>query len=453
MNLFEMKKQRQEALSSAEAILAKTEGEKREMTAAENTLFKEHMEEVGRFNKKIQPIEDANTLTKAHGGSLINLVDMGSPRPDKDGDGYRVLTPGEGKAQAAYHVSRFNAWLKNRIASISGQEQQPEMGATAPGGAVSIATGTGLDSIGFAIPTEVMPFLKSYLQFSPFEKAGASIVSTDHMRPVKVPVLSAGAVPSEFAEGAGPVQGVSGSQPMGLSGFTMGANKYSRQVIADYEALQSTEVPLSPLIIDELLVAIANVVTQNATTALYNAFTAPSGVSLMSGSSALAPPLQIGPPGLDQYGQPSVQADNYGQMMALRHALVEGFEDPNECYWMLSRNTLATIRNTRASTSGVVMFDANADLILGRPYVVNEFFDSICGAGFVAYGNWRRGAWLRRTPILTRVLQELYWVNNQWGFICTTWSDDHFLAELVGAAQPPTHQPCYYTILPSGSLP
>ena len=122
-------------------------------------------------------------------------------------------------------------------------------------------------------------------------------------------------------------------------------------------------------------------------------------------------PLQIGGSG--------VQADNYGQLIDLRHSLVEGLEDPNDCAWMLSRNTLATVRNTRANTSGVVMFDPESDTILGRRYVVNEFFDSICGAGFVAYGNWKRGAWLRRTPLLTRILQGLYILNSEIGFLVT----------------------------------
>ncbi len=198
---------------------------------------------------------------------------------------------------------------------------------------------------------------------------------------------------------------------------------------------------MQPIIIDELLAAIANALTSDATTALYNALTAPPNFTIQNGVA----PCQIGGSG--------VEGDNYGQLTALRHALVEGFEDPIDCSWMLSRNTLAIVRNTRANSSGVVMFDPESDTILGRRYVVNEYFDSVCGAGFVAYGNWKRGAWLRRTPLLTRILQELYWLNNEIGFLVTAWADNHFLAELVGATQPPTFQPIYFTKLPSGSLP
>ena len=63
---------------------------------------------------------------------------------------------------------------------------------------------------------------------------------------------------------------------------------------------------------------------------------------------------------------------------------------------MLSRATLATIKNTRASTSGVPMFDPNSNLIFGREYVLNDNFDSICGAGFVVYGSWKTDAGCER---------------------------------------------------------
>ena len=266
--------------------------------------------------------------------------------------------------------------------------------------------------------------MKSYFEFSPFEKAGASVISTDHMRQINLPIVSAGAPPASYAEAQGPAQGPTGSQPFGMSGFTFGANKKSRQVIADWESLMSTEVPLQPMIVDELLTSMANVLTSDATTALYNALNAASST------------LQIG----------GSEDDTYTRVTDLRHALVEGLEGPN-CFFMLSRNTLAKIRNTRANSSGVVMFDPDEDLILGRPYVVNEYFETVCGANFLAYGNWNKGAWLRRTPILTRVLQELYALNNEVGFLATSWADNHFLAELVSVPQPPTHQPIYYSVL------
>jgi HK97 family phage major capsid protein len=442
MNYMEMSKQRKEALDAADAILKKAESEKRPLAAEETAQFDAHVAEAAKLGPQLETIRAKNTLLTAFGNNPIALTDVGNPNPNP-GEPQRVLTPEEGRVRAAHHSAKFSAWVKRAVGNLT--NLSPEMEATNPSGVISVGSGSGLDSVGFAVPTQILPFMKSYFAFSPFETAGSSIVSTDHMRNINVPVVAAGAPPSSYAEGQGPSSsGSSFSQPFGLSGFTMGANKRSRQVVASWESLQSTEVPMQPIIIDELLAAIANALTSDATTALYNALTAPPNVSLLSGSSVLPPPLQVGGSG--------VTADNYGQMTALRNSLVAGYEDPAECSWMLSRNTLAIIRNTRADSSGVVMFDANSDTILGRKYVVNEYFDSICGAGFVAYGNWRRGAWLRRTPLITRVLQELFWANSEIDFIVTSWADNHFLAELVGAAQPPSFQPIYFTKLPSGSL-
>lgn len=439
LNLFELRAERKAELDAAEAILARSEKENnRNLTQAENTLIDEHLATVKKLNPQIESIESKNTLTQYDPVALLSgrLVKPGKPDAyDEDGPTTSTEHP---KALAV--KKNFGAWARHAVGNLTGLGLDGEIMAANPSGVISVGTGTGLDSVNFAVPVEILPFMKSYFAFSPFEKAGSSVISTDHMRNINLPIVAAGAPPTAYNEGAGPASGTAGSQPFGLSGFTMGANKKSRQVIASWESLQSTEVPMQPMIIDELLASIANALTSDATTALYNALTAPPNFTIVGGVA----PCQIGGSG--------VQADNYGQLTALRHSLVEGLEDPTNC-WMLSRSTLATIRNTRASTSGVVMFDPDADLILGRPYCVNEYFDSICGAGFVAYGNWKRGAWLRRTPLLTRILQELYWLNNEIGFMVSAWADNHFHAELVGAAQPPTFQPIWYTKLPTGSLP
>ena len=89
----------------------------------------------------------------------------------------------------------------------------------------------------------------------------------------------------------------------------------------------------------------------------------------------------------------------------------------------------------------------NSNLIFGREYVLNDNFDSICGAGFVVYGSWENGCWLRKTPVFTRVFLERFSGTGELGFQTTQWLDSHFLAELVGAAQPPSFQPLFYTSL------
>jgi HK97 family phage major capsid protein len=446
-HLLEMKRQYAAALDNAAQIQATAERQKRDLTEDEKSAVVSTLAMANRVKTGIDESEKVNTLAgviRERGFSFVIDAGRENPNPDADDAPGSVTTlqqraQGE-HPQAAALKQNFAGWARRAAGGLIGLGEQPTMEATAPSGVISVGTGTGLDSVNFAVPTQILPFMRSYLQFAPFERAGASLIDTDHMRNINLPVLAAGAPPTQYSEGQGP----SGSQPFGLSGFTMGANKFSRQVIASWESLQSTEVPIQPMIIDELLAAVANVTTQASTTKLFNALTAPPNVTIASGAPA---PLQIGGTGTNS----TIQADVYGQATALRHSLPDGLEAPTNAF-MLSRATLAIIRNTRANTSGVPMFDPDSDTILGRPYFVNEFFDSICGAGFITYGNWNKGAWLRRTPVITRVLQELYWANNEIGFIATQWTDAHFLAELVGAAQPPTWQPLYFTVLPSGSL-
>jgi HK97 family phage major capsid protein len=442
MHLYEMKQERAALLNEAETVTANALASKHMLTQGEEARVDALQEKAKALGERIQAVEANNTIQQFDPVALMSgrLVKPGESDP-VDAPAASMITPLREHPQAATLKRSFGSWARRAAGGLTGLGEQPGFEATAPSGVISVGTGTGLDSVNFAVPTQILPFMRSYLQFAPFERAGASLIDTDHMRNVALPVLSAGAPPSQYAEGQGPG---STSQPMGLSGFTFGANKYSRQVIASWESLQSTEVPLQPMIIDELLASVANITTQAATSKLYSALTAPPGVTIATGAPA---PLQIGGTGTSS----TIQADVYGQVTALRHSLPDGLEAPTNAF-MLSRATLAIIRNTRASSSGVPMFDAQSDTILGRNYFVNEYFDSICGAGFITYGNWNRGAWMRRTPVITRVLQELYWANNEIGFIATQWSDSHFLAELVGAAQPPTWQPLYFTVLPSGSL-
>jgi len=431
MSLFELKKQHAEALSAAEQIIKTAKTQSRPMTAQENERFEEYMGQAAKLEPQIETINAENTLLAAFGKNPIALVDVGRENPNPESES--VLLPEQGRAQAKQVRTQFGQWARTVAGSLSGMTA-----ASDPSGAISVGVGSGLYPASFAVPFEVLPFERSYFAFSPFERAGARVIATSHMRDVRLPVLAAGAAPASFAEAEGPAADASGSQPFGMSGFTLKANKRSRQVIADWESLMSTEYPLQPMILDELLTAIANAQTLDGTTALFAAMQT-------GGSGSSNPPLQI------VGGSGGVQADVYGQLTALRHSLVEGLEAPTNAF-MLSRNTLAVIRNTRASTAGTVMFDPNSDTILGRPYVVNEFFDDVMGAGYVCYGNFSRGAFLRRTPLFTRVLQERYATTNEVGFLTTSWADNHFLAELVNAANPPSHQPLYFTVLGSDLL-
>jgi len=275
------------------------------------------------------------------------------------------------------------------------------------------------------VPVEILPYMPSYFNLDSFALAGASQIFTDHTRPLVKPILSAGAADSVYAEGAAP----STSQPFGLSSFTFNGTKYARLVLATYEALMNSELPLNGVIFDELLASLATTFTAAVTTAMYAAL------------SAASSSLEVGAGGSG--------GSIYTSMIDLRHAIPPRFDLPTN-KWMLSRATLATIKNTRASTSGVPMFDPNSNLIFGREFVVNDNFDA-AAAGLVVYGSWENGCWLRKTPVFTRVFLERFSGTGELGFQTTQWLDSHFLAELVAAPQPPTFQPLYYTNISSES--
>jgi HK97 family phage major capsid protein len=427
-SLIDLKVDRKDILARADAIVKAAESEKRGFTVEEQQSIDTAMTEVDKINASIQVIEGKNTILRMmHNGMLL---DGGAADDDKSR--INPVTPDHPRAKAL--KEQFSAWSKGQLGRLVGTKSADiAAGKILASGTLSVATGEGLDSIDFAVPLQVLPYMQSYYALDSFGLAGSRVIATNHMRPINQPVISAGAAPTAYAEGAGPAASTSGSNPFGMSGFQFAAQKYSRQVIADWEALVSAEENPQPFIIDELLASMANEMTSATTTALFNALTNPPGLA----SSGI--PLLVAP-----------DTDTYSSMIALRHAVPPRFDKPTN-KWMLSRATLASIRNTKASTSGVPMFDPNEDTIFGRGYVINDFFDSVFGPGAVVYGSWNDGAWLRRTPCITRVLQELYWLNNQIGYLVTQWGDNHFLAELAFASQPPSNQPLYYTTLESAA--
>ena len=144
------------------------------------------------------------------------------------------------------------------------------MDATSPSGPISIGSGSGLDSIAITIPTQVLPYLASYFALDSFGNAGATQFFTDHTRPLVKPILSAGAPDSVIAENAA----ANTSQPFGLAGFTFGGTKYERLVLASYESLMNSELPLQGVILDELLATLATTLTQATTTSFVAALVA-----------------------------------------------------------------------------------------------------------------------------------------------------------------------------------
>jgi HK97 family phage major capsid protein len=437
MRLADMLQEQKDAIIGAEALVTRAESENRDMTDRETERYNAHMSRAKALEIGVDEIKAKNTLSGAmlshplYGGnaSLTAAAERNGANIISTKPGERsiaLVKPGE-SVEASEYRRNFASWLSSTLKMVGGDF--PAMEAAAPSGPISVGTTSGWESIGFTVPTEILPYLASYFALDSFGLAGSQIISTDHTRPLNKPVLSAGAALSTYAENAAPTS----SQPFGLSGFTFGGQKYARQVLASYESLMNTELPLQGVIFDELLASTSTTLTQAITTSFVSALTAPPGVT---GAS----PLSVTGDGI------------YDSIIGLRYAVPPRFDSDSNVF-MLSRATLAQIRKAKASTSGVPLFDPTSNRILDKPYVLNDYLDAATGAGegFVAYGNFAEGAFIRRTPVVTRVFLELFAEQGQIGYRSMVWQDAHFLAELAGASQPPTFQPIYYTDVASES--
>lgn len=224
------------------------------------------MAEANRVGTRIEHCEDNNSLAKMFsGGQAGAILDAGRPDPGEPANGF-VTPPGQ-HPKATHFRQQFSAWMNNALSSVGGG--RPQMEATNPSGPISIGSGSGLDSIAITVATEILPYLPSYYNLDSFGLAGATQFFTDHTRPLTKPIMSAGAPDSVIAENAAATT----SQPFGLSGFTFGGTEYERLVLASYEALMNSELPLQGAIMDELLATLATTLTTATTTSFVAALT------------------------------------------------------------------------------------------------------------------------------------------------------------------------------------
>jgi HK97 family phage major capsid protein len=253
--------------------------------------------------------------------------------------------------------------------------------------------------------------MPAYFNLDSFAQAGARQLFTDNTIPLVMPVVSGGAAASSYTEGTAP----GASQPFQMDSFTFGGVKYSRLVKVSDEALMNSALPLQGAILDELTAAIATTFTAAITATMLTALTANSGVLVAEGTN-----------------------DIYKTLGSLLHAIPPRFAMPTN-KWMLSRATLAKIKDQRATGSGVPFFDPATNQIFQKDVVIN---DNLTG-GQVVYGDWVDGAIIRKSPFILFPLREAYSQSGEVGFRATQFLDQHFLAELPAVP----NQPLYYTVL------
>jgi len=274
-----------------------------------------------------------------------------------------------------------------------------------------LGTGAGVESVGATIPTEVLGHIAAYANLDSFKLAGARILDTGDTTPLVVPVVSAGAAASTYVEGTSAIE----SQPFSLDSFTLGGTKHARLVKVSEEALMNSALPMQSVILDELAAGIATTFTAAITTAMVTALTANAAVLVDQGAD-----------------------DVYHALIELMHAIPPRFASANN-KWMLSRATLALVKDSRATDSGVPFFNPESGQIFGHDSVIN---DNLTG-GKIVYGDWGSGAVVRKSPFFLLPLREAFSAQGQVGFKATQWCDQHFLCELSGVSV----QPLFYSVL------
>lgn len=267
----------------------------------------------------------------------------------------------------------------------------------------------GSGGLAGTIPTSIMDRLSTYFNADPFQQAGATIYQTDDVNPLVKPIISAGAAPDAFSE----LQTSTDSHPMQVDSFTFYGDKYSRLVKVSEEALLNSALDLPGEITAELSAAVANGFTANITAALITALKANSNCVVDSS-------------GLDEYGS----------ILALINAVPPRWDDGTTCF-MGSRAMRRLISDARASGTGAPLLNPVDGTVLGKRYIVND------NCTRLIYGNFRAGAYIRKSPYFVQHLVEAYASTGEQGFRATQWIDSHALAEVSTV----TVQPLFETHL------
>ena len=397
-NINSVKAQKHELKTKLAAMLDTAIAANRGLNKAEEKQYDEDFAKLKAFDTQIE----LHAANKPWGDApVVTPFGLRLSESSESSWGFQPAAAKPSQVSASVDLNRF------------GSEMQAFMrgGIQALSTPIHVGTGAGVESVGVTVPSSVLSALAAYGNVDSFALAGARQIASDDTNPLTLPVISSGAATSTFAEGASAVD----SQPFGLDSFTFGGTKYSRLVKASEEALMNSAIDLSGTITDELANGVASTFTAAITTAMLTALTGNASTLVAQGSS-----------------------DFYSTLGSLLHAIPSRFAGVGN-KWMLSRATLAKVKDSRATGSGVPLFDPVSNQIFGRDIVLN---DSLSG-GQVVYGDWNAGAYVRKTPFRIQRLIEAFTSTGEIGVKATQWLDSKFLASLAGV----TNQPLHYTVL------
>jgi HK97 family phage major capsid protein len=264
-----------------------------------------------------------------------------------------------------------------------------------------------------SIPVSIQDsVLRTYLAVDPFRTVGATFLDTEGIGNLVWPIFSAGA---DFAQ-VGESVAVTDSAPPQIDSFTLGATKYSRLVKVSTETLKSMgqinaepstgNFDLSAEILAELMASIVNTWTKTATTQLLSDLDSNGTCVVLQGS------------------------DGYESLIRLVQAVPIRFASPTNKF-MLSRDSLGVFRNAR-DLNHRPLLDPVANQLMGYGFAINDSLGER-----IVFGDWKSGAYVRRTGMELLRLIELYSQNGQIGFKLTQFFDQKFIASVHAVTNQP----------------
>lgn len=244
MNLFELRKQREEALSKAEAIVAASETGSRAMSEQESKDFDASMAVVNTLTPHIQRIESINTLrAQFPKGQIVPAT----PGVRKAKHGRRVLS--------AEYLDDFAAFCASKgrvIGSHLAEGMDAEGGYVFPGMQAAQYEGSNAAG-GYAVPSFVEPTIIPLAPPILGVQKLASVIPT--VADLRFPRKGAHGTAAAKAESGGSTNNFGGADPT-LEQFTLSAFMVGHIEDASWELLQDVNT-FQAFMTDDILLSIA----------------------------------------------------------------------------------------------------------------------------------------------------------------------------------------------------
>lgn len=382
MTLFEMKKERHEALTAYEQILARIEARKGTPNEFETKAMDEHMSVVKALNPKIAKIESVNTIGRfdpialmggtpssatpngvlsADFASTLRLATSRTPEYSKALHSF-LCTGGKAHAEeltagadgvGGYVIPNSENYTQQRFSNGS----FPKMAATVYEGTQGSSDGAGGYAV--SVPTDQLIVPLALPDLGLYDASMVIPTATD----IKIPQQASFGTSTQKAESTGTTATFGGSDPtleqITLTAYMVGALRWaSWELLQDVQAFQS-------FIVDDLLKG--QRILEGSLLASGNGTSQPLGAFGNTATGTGSPVV---------FGGTSADSTLLLESLFDVTAALKGVYQANAC-WIMSRATGLAIRRAQMQTNlfaPVVTVDPDGtERILGKPvfYDVN----------------------------------------------------------------------------------